>query len=367
MNSSTDFNWRGPWSGMQAYKVGNAVSFQSSSFIALDDIAAPGEGGPGNPPPNNNAAWDVLCRGIRWNAGWQKQSTYKALDVVAYQGSSYIAVQDVPDNIEISNEAYWNVIASIGEVGLNWRGDWSDEVAYSRDDAVRFNTNSYIAIKESPAGVKPTDIEYWQPMSDELDKAALDTASLIISSTAAAGSLASAIASFLGFAAVKTTAEGAAAAAAAAQTVADAAEGTAQNAQATANNAQATANDAQTTANNAQTTANDAQTTANDAQTTANDAQTTANDAQTTANDAQTTANDAQTTANDAQTTANDAQTTANDAQTTANDAQTTAGEAQKTTNESRVAILELNETIESLSREIKNLETIVLHFISQK
>ena len=339
MNGRTVFNWRGPWDGMQAYEAGDAVSFQSSSFIALDDISPPMRGDPGNPPPNNNTVWNVLCRGIRWKAGWQKQSTYKALDVVAYQGSSYIAVQDVPEDIEIINQAFWNVIASIGQVGLNWRGDWSDKVEYSKDDAVRFNANSYIAINESPAGTKPTDDDYWQPMSDELDKAAVDTASLIISSIAALGAVGSAIASLLGLAAVTTTAEGAATTATAAAATATAAEATATAAEATATAAEATANTAQEEASVAQETASAAQEAASAAQEEASAVQETANTAQEEASAAQ---------------------EAASVAQATANTAQDTASAAQDAATEIREGVSGLSETIRLLDQKISNLETVV-------
>ena len=48
-----------------------------------------------------------------WNSG----NTYIRLDLVNYNGSSYIAKQDVPVNINLNNSNYWLLIAAKGEKG----------------------------------------------------------------------------------------------------------------------------------------------------------------------------------------------------------------------------------------------------------
>ena len=53
---------------------------------------------------------------------WNSASTYERLDVVYVNGSSYVAVQDVPANTEILNTTYWSSLASRGETGASGVG-----------------------------------------------------------------------------------------------------------------------------------------------------------------------------------------------------------------------------------------------------
>ena len=48
---------------------------------------------------------------------WSSNSTYTRLDLVTYNGSSYIAKKDVPVNINLNNNEYWMIVASKGDTG----------------------------------------------------------------------------------------------------------------------------------------------------------------------------------------------------------------------------------------------------------
>lgn len=48
---------------------------------------------------------------------WSSNSTYTRLDLVTYNGSSYIAKKDVPINIQLNNDEYWMVTAQKGDMG----------------------------------------------------------------------------------------------------------------------------------------------------------------------------------------------------------------------------------------------------------
>ena len=50
---------------------------------------------------------------------WNSQNTYERLDIVNHNGSSYIARQNVPVNISLSNTNYWKLIAEKGTDGTN--------------------------------------------------------------------------------------------------------------------------------------------------------------------------------------------------------------------------------------------------------
>lgn len=50
---------------------------------------------------------------------WNSNNTYTRLDLVNYNGNSYIAKQNVPINININNENYWKMIAKKGDPGAS--------------------------------------------------------------------------------------------------------------------------------------------------------------------------------------------------------------------------------------------------------
>ena len=50
---------------------------------------------------------------------WNINNTYIRLDLVTYDGNSYIAKKDVPKNIQLSNNEYWMLIALKGEQGAS--------------------------------------------------------------------------------------------------------------------------------------------------------------------------------------------------------------------------------------------------------
>lgn len=55
--------------------------------------------------------------GIEWQGAWQDGVTYERLDLVAYQGSTYVAAQDTSGAEAPDNAAFWSLFAAAGEQG----------------------------------------------------------------------------------------------------------------------------------------------------------------------------------------------------------------------------------------------------------
>ena len=49
---------------------------------------------------------------------WSSANTYNRLDIVTYQGSSYVAIDDVPLNTLPTNTTYWQLMAHKGDTGV---------------------------------------------------------------------------------------------------------------------------------------------------------------------------------------------------------------------------------------------------------
>lgn len=56
---------------------------------------------------------------IGWKGEWDNTTDYAALDAVTYNGSSYVALIDVPSGTTPANTTYWQMIASKGADGVD--------------------------------------------------------------------------------------------------------------------------------------------------------------------------------------------------------------------------------------------------------
>lgn len=48
---------------------------------------------------------------------WNKAVTYYRLDIVSYDGSSYVCLTDNVSSVEPTNESFWRLVAKKGDVG----------------------------------------------------------------------------------------------------------------------------------------------------------------------------------------------------------------------------------------------------------
>ena len=90
---------------------------------------------------------------------------YKELNFVAYDNEMYMALQDVPVNIPITDTNYWLYVGLRGEqgaAGVNVRQqyDYSSGKAYNINDLVVYQGQIYVALK-SNTNVLPTNSDTW--------------------------------------------------------------------------------------------------------------------------------------------------------------------------------------------------------------
>lgn len=105
---TTGFNLRGVWSASASptYKVGDVVSYGAYVYVAKADNADTN-------PSVDTASWTLITQGISWKGLWTTGSAYKLGDAITYASNSYIVVQahtsatgNRPDN-DLSG-TYWN-------------------------------------------------------------------------------------------------------------------------------------------------------------------------------------------------------------------------------------------------------------------
>jgi hypothetical protein len=118
-------------------------------------------------------------------------------NAVAYNGSSYIAIQAGTNHEPDIGASYWNLLAqvgttgatgatgvtgsagptgaagatgptgsqgatgAVGPAGLDWLGIWSSATPYALNDAVAYNDSSYIAIQAGTNQEPDTSPSFW--------------------------------------------------------------------------------------------------------------------------------------------------------------------------------------------------------------
>jgi hypothetical protein len=103
----------------------------------------------------NEAADNLVHLGEYDNA-----TQYKKRNIVTYQGSSYMAIQDTLGNLP-TDQNYWKPITY-----FNWKGTYSSSATYEFGDFVsdENNYNVYLSIKDNNIGNPLNDTIYWTPI-----------------------------------------------------------------------------------------------------------------------------------------------------------------------------------------------------------
>lgn len=112
-------DWRGEWDLASAYSIADAVSFDGSSYIA---IAASTNKQPDTNPSywsllTLSGADGVDGRSFIWKGAWSGAMAYSVDDVVSYQGTTYIAIQAGTNKNPATQTSFWSVMAQKGDTG----------------------------------------------------------------------------------------------------------------------------------------------------------------------------------------------------------------------------------------------------------
>lgn len=85
-------------------------------------------------------------------------TTYKPNNIVSFDGSSYMNVEEAK-GIDPSDNTKWKLVGKKGD-SINWKRDYSSTTQYQKNDTVFFNGSSYIALKDN-INISPTDKNVW--------------------------------------------------------------------------------------------------------------------------------------------------------------------------------------------------------------
>jgi len=133
---SSGVNYTGVWSVAQGYKKSDLAQYGGTTYVASADIAA------GGAVPSANATWAVFSAGVNYLGAWVAASAYKKGDAVSYNGSSWSALADVAANSAAPTvNASWTLMTQ----GVNPTGAWTAVTAYKKGDFVTYGGSTFYA------------------------------------------------------------------------------------------------------------------------------------------------------------------------------------------------------------------------------
>lgn len=161
------FQSEGDWSAATTYEDGQVVFYQGSSWISLQDTNL--NHAPPTLPTTSNAWWTILARaasGFTFRGDWLVGTAYVKDDVVVSQNSSWIALQantgSAPPTLPTTSNANWKLIV-LGSG--TFKADYAAGTQYLYGDTVLFNNSTWIAkvptIGNAPPALPTTSNTWW--------------------------------------------------------------------------------------------------------------------------------------------------------------------------------------------------------------
>jgi collagen type VII alpha len=171
--------WQGTWTAGTTYALGDAVVYNNSSYISLQDdnlgqipdvateywqqLAAAGVLGATGPIGNTGATGPTGPIGNTGATG----ATGPIGDTGATGATGPIGNTGATGPTgPIGNTGATGPTGPTGSAGLVWQGTWAVYTTYALGDAVVYNSSSYISLQDSNIGQMPdVATEYWQQLA----------------------------------------------------------------------------------------------------------------------------------------------------------------------------------------------------------
>jgi len=126
----------------------------------LANVSGGGGGGGGTPTTQNTQTGPQGLQGpagppgINWRGPWNSGELYEYPDAVEYEGTSWIAVEDNLNETPSALSPSWNLLAQRGAQGasgqsLTYRGSWSSLLTYQPNDLVTHDGLLWITDEEN--------------------------------------------------------------------------------------------------------------------------------------------------------------------------------------------------------------------------
>lgn len=106
---------------------------------------------------------------------YNQEMQYEKFNFVYYNDEMYFCFETPPIGALPTDENYWIYLGLKGEhgsygTGLNYKGNWSSNTSYNKNDMVVYQKTIYVARKSSNNQIPVTVSDYWMPLLNVSDK-----------------------------------------------------------------------------------------------------------------------------------------------------------------------------------------------------
>lgn len=169
---TTGFNNRGVYSVSASYYKNDIVSYNYNLYVCIQNTVA------GILPTNTNyfelmislsdlnTSLQVLITNTRHKGEYNNITQYCQNNIVSFNGSSYMALQNTlgnyPPSYPTISNTYWTIVSFKGEKGaaLSPKGSYDELVTYLENDIVNFNSSVWQCLQTS-TGIEPIEGANW--------------------------------------------------------------------------------------------------------------------------------------------------------------------------------------------------------------
>lgn len=155
------FVWKGDWSPLTVFYKDDIVRNGGNTYVCIK-----GHTSPALFTDDQNEYWNKISDGVEWKGDWTVSTYYKENDIVKYGGYLYIcntahtSTDDILDGLELdagsdSTQSKWDLFAE----GFDYKADWQSSTRYKVNDIVKYNGTIYICVEDHVSGNTSQGIE----------------------------------------------------------------------------------------------------------------------------------------------------------------------------------------------------------------
>jgi len=138
------FEWKGEWQPEAFYKVNDIVKYRGIVYVCIDSHTSRSTISEGL--ETDGEKWKIYAKGANYLANWTASTYYKLNDIIKYGGNIYVCTQahqssDAVNGLEV-DASKWSVYNRADA----WKGDWTTNLRYVKDDIIRYGGNVYRCI-----------------------------------------------------------------------------------------------------------------------------------------------------------------------------------------------------------------------------
>lgn len=135
--------WKSNWLTNTYYKVNDIVKYGGYLYIANQGHTSSDD--PDLGLEDDQEKWDLFCEGFDYKEDWDTDTRYKINDVVKYNGTVYICIQEhksaTTNALGLEDDAEkWNIFSE----GFYWSNTWLPNTRYRKNDTVRYGGQLYV-------------------------------------------------------------------------------------------------------------------------------------------------------------------------------------------------------------------------------